>query len=443
MSAAQSSGGPLRVHPDNPRYFADSTGRPLYLAGSHVWYTIQGPDTGSSTAFLEFLKARGHNFTRVWSFFFYLQITYDDLVSYPPTPWPYLRTGPGSARDGQPKFDLTKPNDAYLQRLQAFLQQAQDRGIVCSVMLFGSYNGFRSAKEFGNCHWHPDNNVNPATVALSTGPDFFKMDPGVLALQEAHVHRVVSYLNGCDNVIWEIMNESMDAPGAATWHDHMIRFIRSAEAGLPKQHPVGMTGGPDRAGGVMMFQSVADFASPDNGTPGDYKSGGSGTSSGKVLFNDTDHLWGTVYDESVARPWVWKAFTRGGNPLFMEDRRPMTRTPIASDDRIRNAMGHTVTYSRRLNLARSVPHGDLTSTTYALATPGVEYLVYQPLSGAFTVTMAPGTYLVEWFNPVAGTLAATGSVSVPTGASPFTPPFSGDAVLYLKASATSPARGGK
>jgi hypothetical protein len=225
----------------------------------------------------------------------------------------------------------------------------------------------------------------------------------------------------------------MDAPGAGRWHEHMIRYIRSYEAGKPKQHPVGITGGPDRAGGLKMFQSVADFASPDNGTPGDYKNGGPGVSSGKVVFNDTDHLWGTVYDESVARPWVWKTFTRGGQPLFMEDRRPVTRSPLPGDDRIRYAMGHTVNYSRRVNLAVAVPHGELTSTTYALANPGVEYLVYQPASAGFTVTMAAGTYAYEWFNPATGTVVATGSLSVPSGTSTFTPPFSGDAVLYLRA----------
>jgi hypothetical protein len=260
------------------------------------------------------------------------------------------------------------------------------------------------------------------------------MDPGVLALQEAHVRRVVESLNGFDNVIWEIMNESMDAPGVAAWHDHMIRFIRSVEAGKPKQHLVGMTGGPDRAGGLTMVKSSADFVSADNGTPGDYKGGGPGAYAGKIVFNDTDHLWGTVYDEAVARAWIWKSFTRGSHPLFMEDRRPVTKAPLAGDDRIRNALGHTVAYSRRLNLAKAFPHGELASTGYALADPGTEYLVYQPGAGAFTVDLNAGFYAYEWFNPSVGAQSSTGGMTVPAGAHPFTSPFPGDAVLYLHAS---------
>ena len=33
--------GPLTVHAGNPRYFADSSGRAVLLAGSHTWATLQ------------------------------------------------------------------------------------------------------------------------------------------------------------------------------------------------------------------------------------------------------------------------------------------------------------------------------------------------------------------------------------------------------------------
>jgi len=33
--------GPLRLHPANPRYFADRHGRAVYLTGSHTWDTLQ------------------------------------------------------------------------------------------------------------------------------------------------------------------------------------------------------------------------------------------------------------------------------------------------------------------------------------------------------------------------------------------------------------------
>lgn len=33
--------GALRVHPDNPRYFADDSGEAVYLTGSHTWANLQ------------------------------------------------------------------------------------------------------------------------------------------------------------------------------------------------------------------------------------------------------------------------------------------------------------------------------------------------------------------------------------------------------------------
>ncbi len=33
--------GPLRVHPDNPRYFTDDSGRAVYLTGAHTWLDLQ------------------------------------------------------------------------------------------------------------------------------------------------------------------------------------------------------------------------------------------------------------------------------------------------------------------------------------------------------------------------------------------------------------------
>lgn len=78
------------------------------------------------------------------------------------------------------------------------------------------------------------------------------------------------------------------------------------------------------------------------------------------------------------------------------------------------------------------PRGDLTSTGYALANPGSEYIVYQLLSESFTVNLVAGTYSYEWFNPSSGTAFSTGSITVAEGDTSFVAPFAGDAVLYLK-----------
>ena len=42
--------GPLRVDPKNPRYFADGTGKAVYLTGAHTWNILPDMSTISKTA---------------------------------------------------------------------------------------------------------------------------------------------------------------------------------------------------------------------------------------------------------------------------------------------------------------------------------------------------------------------------------------------------------
>ena len=110
---------------------------------------------------------------------------------------------------------------------------------------------------------------------------------------------------------------------------------------------------------------------------------------------------------------------------------PSGNTPDPYWDVLRDALGNTRRYAERIDLAHDVPSGSLCSTGYCLANPGTQYLVYQPSSAAFTVTMLAGAYTFEWYNPQTGTVAQTGTLSVAAGNVTFTPPFSGDAVLLL------------
>jgi hypothetical protein len=97
-------------------------------------------------------------------------------------------------------------------------------------------------------------------------------------------------------------------------------------------------------------------------------------------------------------------------------------------------MGDTLRYAKRMDLIAMVPRGDLASTGFALANPGREYLVLQPreTSTAFSVTIEPGSYDVEWHSVStrATTPGETLDVSS-TSAIELTPPFMGPAVLYL------------
>jgi hypothetical protein len=79
------------------------------------------------------------------------------------------------------------------------------------------------------------------------------------------------------------------------------------------------------------------------------------------------------------------------------------------------------------------PRNDLASTTYCLADPGQEYVVYAPPGKKdFTVELAAGSYALEWFDPTTGQRVRTDELIAALGSRSFNAPGDGGAVLFLK-----------
>ena len=154
------------------------------------------------------------------------------------------------------------------------------------------------------------------------------------------------------------------------------------------------------------------------------------------------------------RNYAWENFTTGNQVLFMDpylvdyprQNRNLCISPVngigsGPDPRwenFRNNLGYLVNYSRKLNLANVAPRSSLCSTKYCLAqTPsaGAEYLAYAPDGGSFTMDLSamPSSRLlaVEWFNPATGTSVSQDPIPAGSSSQSFTPPFNGDAVLFL------------
>lgn len=431
VSAAPAK-GPLRVHLNNPRYFDDGNGKAIYLTGSHTWPNFQErgasnpPPVFDFNSYLDFLDKYKHNFIRLWAWeqAFGAPWTTNDYYFHP---LPYQRTGPGTASDGAPKFNLNQFNQAYFDRLRSRVIAARDRGFYVSIMLFQGWSIEKKVGFPGN-PWsgHPfnaGNNIN----GVNGDPNFDGIGtevhtltvPAVTAIQEAYIKKVIETVNDLDNVLYEIANETGEF--STQWQYHMINFIKKQSAGKQQQHPVGMTfqwyGGSNNA----LFNSPADWISPNE--VGGYKDNPPDARGKKIILTDTDHLWGEGGDGN----WVWKSFLRGMHPIFMDDIDKQDNWRLDA----RKAMGYTLAYAEKMNLATMTPQNSLASTGYCLAKVGAEYLVYQPDSGPFTVNLLAGRYAVEWFNPHTGLTTLGESVSF-GGNKSFTPPHHGMAVLYLK-----------
>jgi hypothetical protein len=441
--------GPLFVHPDNPRYFTDDSGKAIYLTGSHTWLNLQNgvltdpPPPFDYSSWLDFLEAHNHNFFRLWVWEQTKWVA-EWTEPYYFTPHPWQRTGPGDALDEKPKFDLTQFNQSYFDRIRERVIEAGNHGIYVSIMLFNGWSVDSKGQWGGkNNPWKGNPfNVNNNINGINGDPDGDNLgfeaheldDAELTAIQEAYVKKIIDTVNDLDNVLFEISNESHD--GSVDWQYHMIDLIHSYEAGKPKQHPVGMTAtGPDDD----LFASNAEWVSPYSGNSLEpFITDGS-----KVIILDTDHICGICGD----RVWVWKSFTNGHNPIFMDQYDDSYKLDGGgydmnnpNDVSLRRNLGYTLTYANRMNLVAMTPRPDLCSTSYCLANPassGAEYLVYLPEGGTVNVDLSATseTLQVEWFNPDRGTTTDGGSV---TGGSTqnFTAPFGGDAVLYIYTTST-------
>ena len=431
--------GPLRVLKDNPRYFTYDSGRAVYLTGSHTWSNLVdiGPKDPPSrfdfTTCLDWMQQLNHNFIRMWT---WEPVTWNTKANrenklHTSAPQPWARTGPGKALDDKPKFNLKKFNPAYFNRLRRRISAARDRGIYVSVMLFEGW-----AMQFSSGAWegHPfnkQNNINGIDGDQNKdnkGLEIYTLsNPVVTNLQESYVRKVIDTVNDFDNVLYEISNENH--PESTQWQYHMIRYIKNYEKSKPKQHPVGMTFQYRGGKNETLFNSPADWISPNR--EGGYRDDPPIADGRKVILNDTDHLWGIGGNQA----WVWKSFLRGHNPIFMDpyDGVVLGEKFDSKWEPIRLSMGHTRRYAEKMNLAEMRPRDDLASTKYCLAKPGVEYLVYKPAAdeASITVKLKPGQYKYEWFDPNQGKIVSKGILRADGGEQTLRAPLKGDAVVYI------------
>ena len=459
--------GPLRALASNTRYFTDGSGKAILLTGSQTWNDFQDMDTSSSpaafdfNAYVNFLKAHGHNATILWR---------KDLPSYcgwgaggtwQVAQFPWKRTGGSSgtqmASDGKPAFDLTQLDQTYFDRVRARVIQLQQNGIYAIVELFDGLGLTNNRCANDGYPFTGGNNVNGVDDGGGTNSMTMTSTNTITGYQDAFVQKAIDTVNDQPNVLWEISEEAPD--NSTWWQGHMISLIHTYEGGKPNQHPVGYPSlNVSGASDSTLYNSNADWVAP-MAKISPTSSCGSGTPACKVNINDSDHSYyyvgfldssGNVLNQSV-RNYVWENFTSGSMVLFMDpyeiywtsNNRNLCASPTngvcsgpdAKYNNFRDNLGYTLTYANKMDLAKMTPQGNLTSTGFCLAqTPssGAEYLVYAPNGGSFTVNLSATTRVlnVEWFNPATGTSTSGAAISGGTTQT-FNPPFSGDAVLYL------------
>ena len=225
----------------------------MVLGGFDTWYDVQdGGDTDPPAAFdwneyKAALVSYGCNLTKLWV----METARDwpDVTGQYYTPHPWKRTGPGIAADGKPRFDLTTYDSAYFDRLHARAIEAGNAGVYVIIQLFQGWHiqmkGYSTGDPWGYHPFENGNNINGINGDTDNDGEGEETRAttftAVYALQQAYVNKVVTTLNGLDNVLYEISNEDTHSAAALSWQRALCAYINSIESGLPKQHPVGIT----------------------------------------------------------------------------------------------------------------------------------------------------------------------------------------------------------
>jgi PA14 domain/Cellulase (glycosyl hydrolase family 5) len=226
---------PIALHPGNPHYFL-WRGKPKILITSGEHYGAVLNLDFNYVAYLEALAKDGLDSTRIFTGVYAeksgsFNITNNTLAPAPNRlicPW--ARSGePGYAGGGN-KFDLTRWDERYFDRLRDFVAKAGERGIVVEVNLFCP---FYEDSMWSLSPMNTRNNINNVGDIERTNAYTLDKHGGLLPIQEAMTRKIVAELKDFDNVYYEICNEPYFGGVTMEWQGRIADVITDAQKDFP------------------------------------------------------------------------------------------------------------------------------------------------------------------------------------------------------------------
>ncbi len=454
-SCAVAAGEPLCLAPENPHYFR-FRGRPTVVITSGEHYGAVLNLDFNMLRYLDTLAAAGLNGTRLFSGAYVepqgaFGIAKNTLAPAPGRficPWARSRT-PGYAGGGA-KFDLSRWDPGYFQRLRTFVREASRRGIIVEINLFCPF--------YSNAQWrlspmNPANNIN--SLGKVGRAQVYTLDKhgGLLPVQEAMVRKFAEELREFDNIYYEIMNEPYIRRIPRSWQWHMADVLASAEKSLGVRHLISMNiaNGKARVRAPHPAVSILNFhyAFPPEAVALNY-------GLGRVIGENETGFHGTAPEYYRIEAW---AFILAGGGLFNnldysftvghEDGRfaiPKSQ-PGSGGPLLRRQLGILSRFIHRFDFVRMVPArgvfaGPLPAGIRgeALAQPGRQYAVYLYRASAkaapgrctLRLDLPAGAYRVRWIRPESGEESEAPALRAGAGGVDLeTPVFARDLALRL------------
>jgi len=435
--APKQGSAPIALHADNPHYFL-WRGRPTILVTSGEHYGAVMNLDFDYRRYLDTLAADGLNYTRAFSGAYVEPQGAFNIARNALAPAagrflpPWARSTQAGYAGGGNKFDLTEWNPAYFTRLKDFVAYASSKGVVVEVTLF--------CPMYEEIQWtlspmNAGNNVNG--IGLVQRNDVYTLDKngGLLKVQEALTRKMVTELNGFDNVFYEICNEPYFGGVTMAWQHHIADVIVDTERQLPARHLIAQNIANKSAKIVEPHPAVSIFnfhyASPPdavrlnfalNKVIGDDETGFAGTSdatyrgeawdfviAGGGLFNNLDYSFVAAQEDGS---FTYPSTQPGGGSASLRRQLRILKEFMSGLDFIRMTPDDSV-------IAGGVPAGGsaralvergramaiyIRKTAAAQGTKKPPVTVAPPAATELQVALPEGGWDAEWLDPKSGSI---------------------------------------
>ncbi|MGQ9651997.1 MAG: DUF6298 domain-containing protein [Phycisphaerae bacterium] len=396
----------------------------------------------------------------------------DGSVIAPFLEQPWARGESGRAWDGLPKYDLTRYNAWYFDRLREFASLCDRKGTILFHNFYIQHALLETDAHYVDFPWRPVNCLQDTGLPdrVPAANAFYDVThPLRRELHRAYIRKCLDVLGDYTNVV-HLLSQEYTGPASFVrfWLD--VAGEWQQEKGRKVLLGLGATkdvldelAGDSRVSVLDLrywwYQPDASLYAPKSGTevPGRYVSGTAAARTTPFSIHRQVREYrarfpqkALIHQIDASRQQTWAFLMGGGSMLiryleYTDGRDPADYEAPADSATIQPTYDFINTRLAH-RLQRMVPHDSLVSSpesNFCLADKGKAYLVYLMAGGTVELDLkaAPGDFHARWFDPRTGDLSDVAPTPVVKGGGTvtFAAPTANDWALWLsEVSASKP-----
>ncbi len=376
---------------------------------------------------------------------------------------PWARGSSGTAWDGLPKYDLTRYNAWYFDRLRTFAGHCDRKGTILLHNLHMQHALLETNAHYVDFPWRPDNCLQKTGMPASTPAANVFYDvthPQRRRLHRAYIRKCLDELGRCSHVVHLA---ALEYTGPKAFMEFYLDTVAEWEKENGRDVLVGLGATKDVLDALAddprvdvldlrywWYQPDGSLYAPPGGrqVPGRYTAGGDAArTTAEQIYRQTKEYRlrypnkAIVHSIEASRQQTWAFLMGSGSMLVCRLEEPEGKDPPSygppPHTRIVQPTYDFIRRDLSGALQKMVPKDlilDNAQRTWCLADPNHTYLVYALAGGRIRLDFADaeGTFQAKWFDPRTGQLCPANGGAVEGGqVAEFQTPDANDWALWL------------